>query len=92
MTVVAESTALNDAIAQLSDRAWRLLRDVHAGRRRDGQAMSASLLRDLRQLARCTRVDLDDVPAYRINATHWRAIARLAGADVTSEQTMQAGL
>jgi hypothetical protein len=91
MTAVAESTALNDAIAQMSDRAWRLLRDVHAGRRHDGRAVAEGLLRDLSQLARCTGVDLNDVAAYRVNTTHWRAIARLAGAPTTTEPMMQAG-
>ncbi len=91
MKTVADSPALNDAIAQMSDRAWRLLRDVHAGRRGDARAMAASQLRDLTELARCTGVDLNDVPAYRTNATHWRAIARLAGAQIASHQNMQAG-
>lgn len=91
MTTVADSIALNDAIAQMSDRAWRLLRDVHAGRRHDGHGVASSLLGDLTQLARCTGVDLNDVAAYRTNATHWRAIARLAGEPATTEQMMQAG-
>jgi hypothetical protein len=90
MKTVANSTALNDAIAQMSGRAWRLLRDVHAGRRHDGRDAAESLLRDLTQLARCTGVDLIDVPAYRTNATHWHAIAQLAGASIT-EQALQAG-
>ena len=91
MTTVANSPALNDAIAQMSDRAWGLLRDVHAGRRRDARAMAAAHLRALNELARCTGVDLNDVPAYRTHTAHWRAIALLAGARVTSEQKTQAG-
>jgi hypothetical protein len=91
MKTVADSPALNDAIAQMSDRAWRLLRDVHAGRRSDARAMATSHLRDLTELARCTGVDLNDVRAYKTNATHWRAIARLADAQVTSHRTSQAG-
>jgi hypothetical protein len=82
---------MNDAIAQMSDRAWRLLRDVHAGRRHDGHAVAAGLLRDLTELARCTGVDLNGIPAYGTNSTHWRAIARLAGEAQATEQAMQAG-
>jgi hypothetical protein len=91
MKTVADSAALNDAIAQMSDCAWRLLRDVHAGRRHDGRDVAAGLLRDLTQLARCTGVDLNDVTVYRANATCWRAVTRLAGAPINTEQTMQAG-
>jgi hypothetical protein len=79
MTTVASSPALNDAIAQMSERAWGLLRDVHAGRRHDGRAVASSLMRDLAELARCTGVDLNDVAAYRTHSAHWRGIARLAG-------------
>jgi hypothetical protein len=96
MKTVAEGSALNDAIAQMSDRAWRFLRDVHAGRRHDARAMAASQLRELTELARCTGIELSDVPAYRTNAANWRAIARLAvpqiaGSQITSPETTQAG-
>ena len=91
MTTVAMSTALNDAIAQMSERAWGLLRDVHAGRRRDARAMAVMHLRELNEIARCTGIDLNDVPAYRTHSAHWSAIARLAGAEVRSQETTQAG-
>jgi len=91
MKTVAGSPALNDAIAQMSDRAWRLLRDVHAGRRSDARAMAANQLRDLTEFARRAGVDLNNVPAYRTNSTLWRAIARLAGAQIASHQNTQAG-
>jgi hypothetical protein len=90
MTTVANSAALNDAIAQMSERAWGLLRDVHAGRRADARAMARTHLRELHEIARCTGIDLNDVPAYRTHSAHWSAIARLAG-QVTSAETTQAG-
>src|SRR5262245_9463849 len=91
MKTVAESTALNDAIAQMSDRAWELLRDVHAERRSDGRDAAAALMRDLAKLTQGTGVEPEGLPSYDDNATHWRAIARLAGASITSARTPQAG-
>jgi hypothetical protein len=89
--MVAESPVLNQAVAELSGQAFALLRDVHAGAASDAQATAARQLHQLRELARCTGVDLNDVPAYRQSTTSWRAIARLAGSGVTAQQTTQAG-
>lgn len=87
---IAASAALNHAVAELSASAFALLRDVHAGDARDAQASARRQIARLRELARCTGVDLNDVPAYRQSTTNWRAIARLAGS-VTAGQTTQAG-
>ncbi len=88
--MIAESPVLHEAIAELSGAAFALLRDVHAGRGTEPRVAAARLIAQLRELARCTGVDLYDVPAYRQSTTNWRAIARLAGSAVTSETT-QAG-
>jgi hypothetical protein len=90
-TTIAESSVLNDSIAELSGAAFALLRDVHAGRGVAPRAEAAQLIGRLREIARCTGVDLYDVPAYRQSTTNWRAIARLAGSGVTSAETTQAG-
>jgi len=88
--MIAENPVLHEAIAELSGAAFALLRDVHAGRAAEPRAEAARLIGRLREIARCTGVDLYDVPAYRQSTTNWRAIARLAGSGVTSETT-QAG-
>lgn len=89
--MIAQSPVLNQAVAELSGEAFALLRDVHAGTARDAQADAAWQLHQLRELARRTGIDLNDVPAYRQSTTNWRAIARLAGSGITAQQTTQAG-
>ena len=89
--MVAESPILNQAVAELSGQAFALLRDVHAGAAHDARTRAARQLHQLRELARCTGVDLNDVPAYRQSTANWRAIARLARSGVTTQQTTQAG-
>jgi len=89
--MVAESPVLNQAVAELSGEAFALLRDVHAGAARDARATAARQLHQLREIARRTGVDLNDVPAYQQSTTNWRAIARLAGLSAVSQQTTQAG-
>lgn len=88
---IAGSAVLNDAIAELSGAAFALLRDLHEGRAQDARATAANQLLRLRELARCTGVDLNDVPAYQQSTTNWRAIARLAGPAITTHQKTQAG-
>ena len=90
MKTVAESPALNQAIADLSADAWSLLQRLHADTATDARSEAHGLLSRLGEFARCTGVDLYDVPAYRRNTTNWRAIARLAGSAVRSH-TAQAG-
>lgn len=82
MKTVAESPALDQAVADLSEAAWYFLQRVHRGAEAAVSGTAATHLQKLRELARCTGVALDDVPAYRRNTTNWRAIARLAGSDV----------
>ena len=89
--MVAESPVLNQAIAELSGAAFALLRDVHEGTAQHAPATAARQLQQLRELARCTGVDLNDVPAYKQSTTNWRAIARLAGSCATAQQKTQAG-
>jgi hypothetical protein len=55
---------------------WR----VHSGDAPAVRATAASLLRRLDATA-CA-ADLDDSQAWQDNMTSWRAVARLAGADV----------
>ena len=55
---------------------WR----VHSGDAPAVHATAASLLRRLQATA--SAADLDDSQAWQDNMTSWRAIARLAGADV----------
>jgi hypothetical protein len=70
---------LNDAIAQLSDRAWRLLCDIHGGRSRDPRYAATQLMAEVAALSRGRAVHVEDAQAYRTHAAHWRAIERLAG-------------
>jgi hypothetical protein len=78
MKTVAESPALNQAVADLSRRAASFLELVHAGAETDVSAAAERQLRTIREIARCTGVPLDDLPAWNANITTWRAIARLA--------------
>ncbi len=89
--MVAQSAVLNQAVAELSGEAFALLRDVHAGAADNAQATAARQLHQLRELARRTGANLNDVPAYQQSTTNWRAIARLAGLSAVSHQTTQAG-
>jgi hypothetical protein len=89
--MVAESPVLNQAVAELSGQVFALLRELHEGSARNVRSTAARQLHQLRELARCTGVDLNDVPAYRQSTTNWRALARLAGSGVTAQQTTQAG-
>jgi hypothetical protein len=91
MKTVAESPALEHAIAELSGAAFALLRDVHEGHACHPRTDAALLIERLREIARCTGADLNDVPAYRHSTSNWRAIARLAGSGVTAHQPTQAG-
>jgi hypothetical protein len=90
MKTVAASPAMNEAIAELSAAAFALLRDVHDGRACHPRTDAALLIGRLREIARCTGADLNDVPAYRQSTSNWRAIARLAGSGVATHTT-QAG-
>lgn len=86
MKTVAVSKALNQAIADLSAAAAEFLAQVHEGRVPDVRAAADEHLHAVREFARCTGVDLNDVPAWIDNITNWRAIARLAGSPARIEQ------
>ena len=90
MKTVAESPALNQAIADLSEAAAAFLCEIHRGTVERPAVTARAFLHELRELARCTGVDLNAVPSYQRNTTNWRAIARLAGSAVT-HRTGQAG-
>lgn len=91
MKTVAMSPSMHEAIAELSGAAFALLRDVHDGRACHPRTDAALLLGRLREIARCTGADLNEVPAYTQSTTNWRAVARLAGSGVAIEETTQAG-
>jgi hypothetical protein len=91
MKTVAESPVLDQAIAELSGDAHRLLSAIHDGTAREPHAAAAHLIARLREITRCTGVDLNDVPAYRHSTTNWRAVARLAATGVGTQPTAQAG-
>ena len=86
MNTVAVSKALNQAIADLSAAAAEFLQQVHEGMVPDVRAAADEHLHAVREFARCTGVDLNDVPAWIDNITNWRAIARLAGSPARIEQ------
>jgi hypothetical protein len=86
MKTVAVSRALNHAIADLSAAAAEFLQQVHEGHVPDVRAAADEHLHAVREFARCTGVDLNDVPAWIDNITNWRAIARLAGSPARIEQ------
>ena len=86
MKTVAVSRALNQAIADLSAAAAEFLEQVHEGRVPDVHAAADEHLHAVREFARCTGVDLNDVPAWIDNITNWRAVARLAGSPARIEQ------
>jgi hypothetical protein len=75
----------------LSGAAFALLCGVHDGTVRTPGNDAARLIARLREIARCTGADLNQVPAYTQSTTNWRAIARLAGSLVTADHTTQAG-
>jgi len=79
MKTVAVSKALNQAIADLSAAAAEFLQQVHEGAVPDVRVAADEHLHAVREFARCTGVDLNEVPAWTDNITNWRAVARLAG-------------
>jgi hypothetical protein len=79
-TAVAASAIFDDAIAELSMEAMAFLWRVHSGDAPDVRATAASFLRRLDVATRDD--DLGESPAWQDNITSWRAVARLAGADV----------
>jgi hypothetical protein len=90
MKTVAVSKALNQAIADLSAAAAEFLQQVHNGAVPDVRAAADEHLYAVREFARCTGIDLNDVPAWNENVTNWRAVARLAGAS-TADSNERAG-
>ena len=79
MKAVAVSKALNQAIADLSAAVAEFLQQVHEGEVPDARTAADEHLHAVREFARCTGVDLNEVPAWNENITNWRAVARLAG-------------
>ena len=88
---VAVERTLNQAIADLSETVRDFLTHVHASDVTGVQARADGYVRSLREFVRCTGVDLEALPAWNANTTNWRAVARLAGATITSDETSQAG-
>ena len=82
---------MNQAIADLSEKVRDFLCAVHAGYIADAPASADAYMRRLREYVRHTGVDLADVQAWHDNSTNWRAVARLAGSTVTSDETTKAG-
>ncbi|MEX2226950.1 MAG: hypothetical protein WEB52_10925 [Dehalococcoidia bacterium] len=78
MKTVAVSRALNQAIAALGMAAAEFLQQVHEGAVPDVRTAADEHLHAVREFARCTGVDLSEVPSWNENITNWRAVARLA--------------
>jgi len=78
MKTVAVSRALNQAIADLSAGVAEFLQQVHEGSVPDVRTAADEHLHAVREFARCTGIDLNDVPAWNENIPNWRAVARLA--------------
>ena len=89
MKAVAAGTGLNQAVAEISAGAFALLCAVHNSEIGHVSATADAQLRRLREFVRATGAWLDDLPAYRENTTNWRAVARLAGANINTR--LQAG-
>lgn len=79
-SVVATTALFDDAVAELSMEAMAFLWRVHSGDAPDTRGTAAVFLRRLAAIRQ--PAELGDVPAWESNITTWRAIARLAGADV----------
>jgi len=79
-TLVATAALFDDAVAELSMEAMAFLWRVHSGDAPDTRGTAAVFLRRLDAIGRIAQ--LRGVPAWESNITTWRAIARLAGADV----------
>jgi hypothetical protein len=90
MKTVAVSRAVNQAIADLSAAAMEFLQQVHEGAVHDVRTAADEHLHAVREFARCTGIDLNDVPAWNENVTNWRAVARLAGS-TEADGTVTAG-
>jgi hypothetical protein len=88
MKSVATSDAVNQAVADLSGNVFEFLCALHAGDVVAPRSVAEMHMHRLRELARETGVALDELPAYQVNITNWRAVARLAGSVV---KTTQAG-
>ena len=79
-TVVATTALFDDAVAELSIEAMAFLWRVHSG---DAPCARTTANVFLRRLAAISPIaQLRGMPAWESNITTWRAIARLAGADV----------
>ncbi len=89
MKAVAASTGLNQAVAEISAGAFAFLCAVHNSEVDDVRMTADAQMHQLREFVRATGARLDDLPAYRANTTNWRAVARLAGANINTR--LQAG-
>jgi hypothetical protein len=76
---VAAQAPFEDAMAELSAEAMALLWRVHDGDARDARTAARALLARLAEAPAHERAQLR---AWQSNITTWRALARLAGADV----------
>ena len=77
---VAAQAPFEDAMAELSAEAMALLWRVHDGDARDVRTTARALL--ARLAAESPAYERMALRAWRDNVTTWRAVARLAGADV----------
>jgi len=77
---VAPQAPFEDAMAELSAEAMALLWRVHDGDALDARAAARALL--TRLVAMAPAHERAQLRAWHSNITAWRALARLAGADV----------